>query len=635
MRGSVSVSSGRQKRRGSETRPDRRTPGERLSSRRNGVLAAVTAAGVPDSPSFVTTYDLAFGSLGQRAFYDAALDLGYRYVGGGEWPSDATVEDPAGARTLFRDESGGVFVFPSGVIADVYVKHGWLHVHAAAGTRERVRETVDGFAALYPPLYRQETESLTVPITFWTLGRFGPTSRLRMIDAASWDETRGNYTAAVADEIDRLVSPDFEPGANGQLLLWQGPPGTGKTWAIRALASAWAPWAEFSYITDPDSFFVTDPSYMIDVLLHDSYEEFSPDGSVVTTSGGEKWRILVLEDTGELLAADAKAEYGQGLSRLLNVVDGMVGQGLRILVLLTTNDELDDLHPAAVRPGRCASRIEFAPLTAEEGQAWADARGYGVVVAGDATLAELYALRSDGEDALDVDVPEEETSVAADAYVPVVESEDEHLADALRLAREPLPPDPEVSTARVEREEIEEEVADALDVLATEGRPEFLAALQTLAENHRASVEGVSALVASVICGRDEKSDALTQRALDVLSEFARRPDPRQPDVHVHVPEQNVTVAPASVVVNVPEQPAPVANVTVEAAVPAPAPDVHVHVPAAPAQAAPEVVVNVPAAPAPIVNVTAAAPAETPARRIRIEDDPETGSREFVIEPLD
>ena len=66
-----------------------------------------------------------------------------------------------------------------------------------------------------------------------------------------------------------------------------------------------------------------------------------------------KWRILILEDTGELLAADAKAQAGQGLSRLLNVVDGIIGQGLRVLVLVTTNDELHQLHPAVARPGRC------------------------------------------------------------------------------------------------------------------------------------------------------------------------------------------------------------------------------------------------------------------------------------------
>jgi primosomal protein N' len=133
-----------------------------------------------------------------------------------------------------------------------------------------------------------------------------------------------------------------EPSADGQLLLWQGPPGTGKTWGLRALASEWSQWAEFHYITDPDAFFVTNPSYMIDVLLSDSYMAIEQETGDVydETDAGGKWRVLILEDTGELLSANAKEQYGQGLSRLLNVVDGMIGQGLRVLALVTTNDEL-------------------------------------------------------------------------------------------------------------------------------------------------------------------------------------------------------------------------------------------------------------------------------------------------------
>ena len=78
----------------------------------------------------------------------------------------------------------------------------------------------------------------------------------------------------------------------------------------------------------------------------------------------------ILEDTGELLAADAKERTGQGLSRLLNVVDGLIGQGLRVLVLVTTNETLRSLHPAVSRPGRCASQIEFAAFTADEAAEW-------------------------------------------------------------------------------------------------------------------------------------------------------------------------------------------------------------------------------------------------------------------------
>lgn len=107
--------------------------------------------------------------------------------------------------------------------------------------------------------------------------------------------------------------------------------------------------------------------------------------------GDGRWRLLVLEDTGELLAADAKQQTGQGLSRLLNLVDGMVGQGLRVLVLVTTNEPLRRLHPAVSRPGRCAARIEFAPFAGEESAHWLAGRGLGSDEVTEMTLADLFA----------------------------------------------------------------------------------------------------------------------------------------------------------------------------------------------------------------------------------------------------
>ena len=62
------------------------------------------------------------------------------------------------------------------------------------------------------------------------------------------------------------------------------------------------------------------------------------------------WRLLVLEDTGELLSADARDRAGQGLSRFLNVVDGLIGQGLRVLVLVTTNERSESSIPRSPVP---------------------------------------------------------------------------------------------------------------------------------------------------------------------------------------------------------------------------------------------------------------------------------------------
>jgi hypothetical protein len=104
----------------------------------------------------------------------------------------------------------------------------------------------------------------------------------------------------------------------------------------------------------------------------------------------------VLEDTGELLAADAKAQTGQGLSRLLNVVDGIIGQGLRVIVLVTTNDDLRQLHPAVSRPGRCLAKVQFAPFTPHEAGEWLARNGVDRT-AHAGTLASLFGAAAGEE----------------------------------------------------------------------------------------------------------------------------------------------------------------------------------------------------------------------------------------------
>jgi hypothetical protein len=107
----------------------------------------------------------------------------------------------------------------------------------------------------------------------------------------------------------------------------------------------------------------------------------------------EKWRLLLLEDCDELIRGEAKQHTGQALSRLLNLTDGLLGQGRKVLVAITTNEDLARLHPAIVRPGRCLARIEVPALPFREAETWLGTSA-GIPADG-ATLAELYALRDD------------------------------------------------------------------------------------------------------------------------------------------------------------------------------------------------------------------------------------------------
>jgi hypothetical protein len=171
------------------------------------------------------------------------------------------------------------------------------------------------------------------------------------------------------------------PGG-GTVLLWHGAPGTGKTHALRALARAWRGWCALHYVTDPDSF-LNGTDYLMSVATA------SPD------EGEGAWRLIVLEDAGELMGASARADIGQGLSRILNLTDGLLGQGQRCLLLVTTNEPIGRLHPALRRPGRCWAEVEFAPFTSREAAAWLRDLGTPRRAHGGGTLAELYALAED------------------------------------------------------------------------------------------------------------------------------------------------------------------------------------------------------------------------------------------------
>ena len=229
-----------------------------------------------------------------------------------------------------------------------------------------------------------------VAVGFWHLGGRGPVRKEREVGVAAWTEVRRNYAGAAARSLERLMSVGSE-GVRGRLLLLHGPPGTGKTTALRALAHAWRRWCRVDYVLDPEQLFAN-PGYLMAAALGEDGEDLR-----------DRWRLLVLEDCDELLRADAKQGSGQALSRLLNLTDGLLGQGLDVLVALTTNEPLGRLHPAIVRPGRCLARIEVTRLSRPEALAWL---GAPLPVGADgATLAELYALRGDLATIGDTDEP--------------------------------------------------------------------------------------------------------------------------------------------------------------------------------------------------------------------------------------
>lgn len=321
-------------------------------------------------------------SMGDNIFAELIIK-DRRFTEYAKWETNETRYEGPGDPVYRRrwEHSENVILSLDGGFINISLGHGEIVITTAAESLEAASRLV---ALVKDHVPQTSIEGTTRPISFWSDSPNGPRRVVRVIDVPTWHEIAANYPIDIAQELERSVG--FKPSSAGQLLLWRGEPGTGKTWALRALIREWE-WARFHYITDPDSFFGQNASYMLQVLLEDE-----PDGPPPDSDELGIWRVLLLEDAGEMLSRDARERSGQGLSRLLNLVDGLIGQGLRVLVLITTNEELGSLHPAIARPGRCAVNFEFRALSPEEAQGWLKERGSSTRIHSHTTIANLYAM---------------------------------------------------------------------------------------------------------------------------------------------------------------------------------------------------------------------------------------------------
>lgn len=314
----------------------------------------------------------------------------YTHVTHQEWESPADWAEVASAVSRFgtvryvfksRGECGLLVETDSSLVAIEHEPwYGEWSMAAATNDPGRAAKWAAALSALLPgyppPPPAPPRPDNMVPVMFWMQDPVygGASARRRDIEVTKWEDVDGNYPAATRSPVSQLMGTT-NPGSGGKLMLFHGPPGTGKTRAILTLISEWRNWCTASVVTDPEKFF-GDTTYMNDLVF--------------SMEGRAEWLLLIVEDGDEFMNVGGRESKGQAIARLLNIGDGIIGQGLNLLTLISTNVDVAELNPAVIREGRCMANIEFPPFPAAEASEWLASRGFEQPAKGDLTLAQMF-----------------------------------------------------------------------------------------------------------------------------------------------------------------------------------------------------------------------------------------------------
>jgi hypothetical protein len=180
-----------------------------------------------------------------------------------------------------------------------------------------------------------------------------------------------NYGTEFVKIHDVIIKRLNNPNDKG-IILFHGDPGTGKTSYIKYLTRL---------ITDKEILFI--PPAMAESLSEPSIIPFLME---------HKNSILIVEDAERVIADRESNGSSVGVSNILNLTDGILGDCLNIQVVATFNMKREKIDQALLRKGRLIAEHKFGKLTTEESNRLLEHLGNEKRVDKGMTLADIYNI---------------------------------------------------------------------------------------------------------------------------------------------------------------------------------------------------------------------------------------------------
>lgn len=154
------------------------------------------------------------------------------------------------------------------------------------------------------------------------------------------------------------------------IILLHGDPGTGKTSYIKYLTSL---------INEKEILFI--PPSMAESLSEPNIIPFLMD---------HKNSILIIEDAEKVISDRNNNGSSAGVSNILNITDGILGDCLNIQIIATFNMKKEKIDSALLRPGRLIVEHKFSKLNVDESQKLLDHLGKDFKATDSMSLADIY-----------------------------------------------------------------------------------------------------------------------------------------------------------------------------------------------------------------------------------------------------